>query len=256
MSIYTTDEDGQIFISPPELDNFEYYRDNIFVRTYEEFLTLNPYEYEEEYLWELYYESISGFSTFVKYGYKVNETPELEFNRFMHNIENVTIPQGATIETAVFKVLSYSTYLDEIMDVWIGFQNTPDAPLPYTLGIEGMRTVFETGMTSIVNWALTSSEPWSASSWYSSPSIVTPLQEIINLGSWSSGNSLNLIVDPKLNIETIKQTPADNFRYVMGHPTGINELIVTWSNPTGSDTFLVNTTGSYSYLLYQWWISL
>jgi hypothetical protein len=45
MSIYTVDEDGQIFISPPELDNFEYYRDNVFVRTYEEFLFFNPHEF-------------------------------------------------------------------------------------------------------------------------------------------------------------------------------------------------------------------
>ena len=48
MSIYTVDEDGQIFITPNELDDFEYYRDNIFVRTYEEFLSANPYEYETE----------------------------------------------------------------------------------------------------------------------------------------------------------------------------------------------------------------
>ena len=44
MTVYTVDEDGQIFVTPEELDDFDYYRDNVFVRTYEEFLNLNPHE--------------------------------------------------------------------------------------------------------------------------------------------------------------------------------------------------------------------
>jgi len=50
MTIITVDENGQQFVTPDELDEFEYYRDNIFVRTYNELLAINPIEIDAGFL--------------------------------------------------------------------------------------------------------------------------------------------------------------------------------------------------------------
>jgi len=49
MTTYIVDENGQIYISPPFLDEFEYFRDTTMVRTFKEFLTFNPVAGED---WE------------------------------------------------------------------------------------------------------------------------------------------------------------------------------------------------------------
>ena len=41
MAVYTVDENGQLVVTPSLLNDFTYFRDNVLVRTYEEFLTAN-----------------------------------------------------------------------------------------------------------------------------------------------------------------------------------------------------------------------
>ena len=45
MGIYTQDDSGQIILTPPELDEFEHFRDNVLVRKFREFLENGFYEY-------------------------------------------------------------------------------------------------------------------------------------------------------------------------------------------------------------------
>ena len=52
MPVIIVDPDGQTFVSPVELDNFDYYRDYLLVRTYKEFFGLNPQILEETERWE------------------------------------------------------------------------------------------------------------------------------------------------------------------------------------------------------------
>ncbi len=46
MSVFIVDEDGQVFHSPIALDAFSYYRDYVLVRTFREFLEINPKSHE------------------------------------------------------------------------------------------------------------------------------------------------------------------------------------------------------------------
>lgn len=104
------------------------------------------------------------------------------WNRF----QNVTIPQGATINSASMQ-LFLSSYTGA-SSVTVYGNKVANAANP-------------TDNTDYTNKARTSaSVSWNigtpgANSWATSPSLVSVIQEIVNQGTWASGNAMLILLD-------------------------------------------------------------
>lgn len=102
---------------------------------------------------------------------------------------NITIPKGSTITSATIGVVPSATTEDE-PSVTIFFQAADDC------------ATFTTGASDISGRSRTSaSVSWSStdlaatgSSYHDSPSLVTPLQEVIDRAGWTSGNDVCVII--------------------------------------------------------------
>jgi hypothetical protein len=237
MSTYTVDENGQIIVTPEELDEFEYYRDNLLVRLYREMLTLNPIEYIG---WILNIEGHSTMPSNPPFGYYSNLSTVLTYNSHLWNIDNITIPNGATIDTAVVNV-SANGNSDHPFGIYLAFEDTDDAS-PST-SVATFKAILD-NLTSTVTWSKADEEdPWISVTRYTSPSLVTPLQTVINRAGWASGQAVNFIVTPSTPVSSIpKEASLDYYRSAYGYGPTTNyrlDLEVTWSNPTGSNTFEV-----------------
>lgn len=105
------------------------------------------------------------------------------FARFV----NVTIPQGATITSAVIKWTSDT--VDSVDDVLnnIYFNNIDDAIVPTSYGeAEAL------DLTDAVAWDNLESWDWGVQ--YDTSELKTILQTVVDRGSWSSGNALMALV--------------------------------------------------------------
>ncbi len=113
---------------------------------------------------------------------------------------NVTVPAGATINTAYLTVQSFADYATTTVNsVIIGEKSTaPDAWGNMTNYATRRGTVVgganDNNITSAsVNWD--NIGVWAANTDYNSPEIKTIIQEIIGLDGWASGNNLALFWD-------------------------------------------------------------
>jgi len=99
---------------------------------------------------------------------------------------NVTIPQGATINTAVLSVYNFSSG-DVTMRGIIYANDVDDAAVFTTTGgnIEGRALT-----TANVVWSAT----FAFQNWNNSPGIASVIQEIVDRGGWASGNALVILV--------------------------------------------------------------
>lgn len=101
--------------------------------------------------------------------------------------QNVTIPQGATVNTAYLTLYFNSSTLDE-----------PNHPI-YAEAADNSST-FTTGSNDITNRSLTSATAtWSstdlgAAGSFNSPELKSLAQEVINRASWASGNAMTFII--------------------------------------------------------------
>lgn len=95
-----------------------------------------------------------------------------------------TVPQGATIDVAYIR-LYFNSYFD--VEASIDLEDSDDAP------------VFGTGFFDITNRTLTDNAvSWSettSSGYHNSPSLVTPVQAVVNRGSWSSGAGMVVVIE-------------------------------------------------------------
>lgn len=107
---------------------------------------------------------------------------------FGFRFTSMTIPQGATINYA-WLILNnqYRTSQNTIVDIYGDDQdNSPtfsslDSPLDRTL------------TTANVEWDV-NGDNWVANKWAWSPNIASVIKEIVDRGSWSSGNALSIIL--------------------------------------------------------------
>lgn len=114
---------------------------------------------------------------------QVNATGEWAGFRFI----NVTIPQAATINSAVMQVYVHAT-TDDDPDIDIYGEAVDDAAT-FTTAPDSIETRPRT--TAKTNWTATGV----GTNFVSSPSLVSVIQEIVNRAGWVSGNDLVLIWD-------------------------------------------------------------
>lgn len=108
------------------------------------------------------------------------------FNSFFR-FQNVTIPQGATIASATLRVVSAGTQTGSLVSTISGNdEDNATAPTTYA----GYNAKVLTSATVAWNTAAA----WPAESAFTSPSIITIVQEIVNRVGWDSGNALMLFI--------------------------------------------------------------
>ena len=130
---------------------------------------------------------------------------------------NVTIPAGDVIVTAVLNFYSYHVNVDDA-NFKIHFYTIDDAPtIPADANWINTRPV-TTAYTSYVQNSI-------GTGWKTSPSIVAPLQEIIDRDGWASGQDVMMML--KGNSPTGKQLQF----YGYDNGSLIPELEVTWKPP-------------------------
>lgn len=128
--------------------------------------------------------------------------------------QNVTIPQGATINSATIsgwatsaKNISSSIYANKVANA---------GAIPTTTnGISGL-----TRTTANVSWAQNS---LTASAFNVSPDISAVIQEIVNQGGWSIGNALTIILGNSENV-----TLAASFEAYDGSPSEAAQLTIDY----------------------------
>jgi type IV pilus assembly protein PilY1 len=100
---------------------------------------------------------------------------------------SVNIPQGVQIVSARLKIRSYNSTLTGAIYGKI------EAEAADSSGAFGSaRRIGSLPRTSAsVNWDF--DEPWSENTWYESPDIADVIQEVIDRGGWSAGNSLAIL---------------------------------------------------------------
>ncbi len=155
-----------------------------------------------------------------------NKTTTLIGLRF----QNVTIPQGATISSAIIRFVADDTdtgisgtaliYCEDI-DNATTFTSTDDDITDRTL------------TTASDTW--TNIESWVSGNSYDTDDISSSVQEVINRGSWASGNALNVIITFSVAGEDRDAEAYDS------DPGNAAELIIEYSTG-GTATWEVNTT--------------
>jgi len=156
---------------------------------------------------------------------------------FFGRVLGVLIPNGATINSAVIQVLSSSgNSLSVNTKVYLNDENSATAPT-------SVATADGKAVTSGIDWDISS---WSSGSWKTSPSIITPVSEIINRIGWESGNDM-MVLWKNDGGAAGKYIQFCNFE-TTGNVSGL-KLVVTYTSAgsaSASPSVSISTTPSSS----------
>ena len=100
---------------------------------------------------------------------------------------NVTIPQGATINTAYLTLRARAATSANTVNSRISAEKQ-DNPATFADDAAAFDTRWANRTTARVDWD--NIPAWTADIDYNSPSIVSVIQEIVNRAGWSSGNAI------------------------------------------------------------------
>ncbi|UJX42626.1 hypothetical protein K9F62_08135 [Desulfovibrio sp. JY] len=132
--------------------------------------------------------------------------------------QNVAIPQGATITSAILRLTSNGNHTSKTI-AWSVRAELADSPhAPTSIADANSRT-----KSSGVNW---SPGDWTAQA-YDSPDIASAIQEVVNRTGWAAGNALQIFV-----LDSGSSSGAERAFYCFGNGTGYPELHVAWQVPT------------------------
>lgn len=103
---------------------------------------------------------------------------------------NITIPAGATIQSAKLTIRTVRTDADNAsMDIYAHkVANSPDL----SADANGISTLFNTKTTASVGWRANDI----GFGFRDSPDLSAVIQEVINVSGWASGNAITLLLDP------------------------------------------------------------
>lgn len=107
-------------------------------------------------------------------------------NRIFVRFPGVTIPQGATINSAYCRFTARYSYAGVTCqnNIYMNDEDTAVAPTTYT-------EANALAKTAAVPWTV---PPWTAGTQYDTPDLATIIQAVINRAGWSSGNALMIII--------------------------------------------------------------
>ena len=131
----------------------------------------------------------SASATTMKFGYQAVNEMEMASGFVWTNymrFTSVAIPQGATIDDAKIQIYATAHSSAGSKSIVIDGNDVDDAAQASSEG--DIRSATKTSAT--VTWTLGGSP--STGAWVDSPEIKTIIKEIVDRGSWSSGNDINL----------------------------------------------------------------
>ena len=145
--------------------------------------------------------------------------------------QNVTIPAGATITSATLEVFSNSNGTTSFsVDL-----TAQDADSPPTFTTTNGNITSRTLTTAQTLWS-TGSVSYSTGQSIVSPNFASSIQEVVDRGGWSSGNSLVVITTPNSGDKGIFK--------ISGSPSHAPQLHVTYT--TGATSYYVRPDGNDS----------
>jgi len=126
-----------------------------------------------------YLEAASGYNIYV--GYKVSyDAPDASA---WFALQDVTIPQGATIDSAYPKWYAFANLSNTSVNTNLCFADVDDASSPTTVsGADNM------ARTSVV--AYDNVPAWTSGTWYTGPDVADALQEVVDRVGYESGNAV------------------------------------------------------------------
>jgi hypothetical protein len=205
-------------------------------------VTFSPVANGDDGYWE---ETTSGFnnsSPASSFGHP-NTTvgPRNAFIRF----PGVTIPQGATIDSAIITFVASGNLSGTTVNARIAAIDDDNAAAPTTYaGAEGA-----TRTTATVDW--NNIGAWTNLTQYDTPEIKTVIQEIVDRVGWSSGNALVVYVED--NGSTVNTNRHRQFSTVEASGTVEAVLAVTYSVvPPTAPSDLAATAVSSSQINTTW----
>jgi len=134
---------------------------------------------------------------------------------------DVDIKPGSTILTAVLKIAAYSAQTVDTCKIKIHFNDVDDATQPTTYD-EFIALALDTG----VAWA--DAGHWVQNAWYTLPSVLVPLQAIIDREGWAQGNAIMLVLKNDGSDLNARRVPH-SLESLYGSYQA--ELYVTWTEP-------------------------
>jgi len=138
------------------------------------------------------------------------------FVRFL----NMTIPKGATIDSAILTLKAYATDAAVPVLVRLYFNDIDDAVAPISVAEYDALDL----TTAYVDWSIPA---FTSGTSYNSPDIKTVVQEIVNRAGWASGNDMMLLgPDNGSGAYHMKQP----YSYDGGSTSGII-LTINYTNP-------------------------
>ncbi|EFL52812.1 hypothetical protein DesfrDRAFT_0442 [Solidesulfovibrio fructosivorans JJ]] len=132
--------------------------------------------------------------------------------------QNVAIPQGATITSAILRLTSNGNHTSSPI-AWSVRAELADSPsAPTSIADANSRA-----KSSGVDWF---PGDWTAQA-YDSPDIASAIQEVVDRAGWAAGNALQIFV-----LDSASSSGAERVFYCFGNGTGYPELHVAWQVPT------------------------
>jgi hypothetical protein len=115
--------------------------------------------------------------------------------------DSIDIPQGATIDSA--RVWLYAGWTDAsaTCNMIIYAEDTASATVYISHADYAARAHTSVSTT----WSAV--EAWTAGTYYKSPNIASPIQEVIDRGDWSSNNSLGIHIENNSSSSNAKREP-------------------------------------------------
>jgi hypothetical protein len=128
-------------------------------------------------------EGVSFSTTNVNFNAGRNPLGSADLNS-VARFTNVTVPRGAKVNNAYLTLQAVGTDSATVLtDLYAEATNTADR-------ITSEADFQSRASTTAVAWD--NIESWTADNNYNSPSIATPIQEVIDRAGWSSGNNINI----------------------------------------------------------------
>lgn len=146
-----------------------------------------------------------------------------EYDSFLR-FTGVAIPQGATIVSAVLTFTAASDKIIDTVRVKLSCNDADNATAPTDCATLAAKD----RTTAQVDWDFTTD--WATDSEYESPDIKAAIQEVVDRGSWSSGNALMVLIDDDGSDDTAWRSAYD----FNGDNAKAAKLDITYTAPTAA----------------------
>lgn len=180
--------------------------------------------------WTLSGNFLNG-GTFIALG----KSASTSYNSFIR-FPGVSVPQGATVDDAFIVLQSLNNASSSSVNLQIRAIAADNAGAPSTFGqADGAART-----SASVAWS--SLPSWSTNTDYTSPSIDSVVQEVVNRGGWASGNAIVIYVEDNAS-------SGSAFRYAKSYESGsatAPRLTIEYTPTNTAPTITVNPSVNYN----------